>query len=213
MLVIDYGKEMSRACALRQAAEGLLSLGGWAYKVAADIRVAWQGEAAEAYLLKIDAFALRLRQDADDCMEDARNYMRRIMIMQEAEDEAVRILEDRGDVEVAHGASAQDMYAQDTYAQDMHAQDTYAQDMHAQDTYAQGMQAQGMQAQGTPSPEAYAPEAYAHDAFAHDAYAQDMHAQDMHAQGTPSPDASTPDAYAPDASAQDMPAFGEPEYD
>jgi len=105
MVSIDYSKAALQARALRQTADGMRSLGSRTHRLTTEIRAAWQGNTAEAYLRKLEAYANRMQNEAARCMKTAEALRSRLEELWALDSEAMRILKSGGEATPAPGPS------------------------------------------------------------------------------------------------------------
>jgi len=92
MISVDFNKAYHQASGMSQCADELLQQSNRLSDVIVEIRRNWQGETANAFIKKLEAFADNLKENAQQCRRDANAFRARVDDIKEAEEEAERLI-------------------------------------------------------------------------------------------------------------------------
>jgi len=85
MISIDFNKAGSQVERMAQCADGMLEQQKKLANIITEIRAAWQGDTAAAYIKKLEALSEKLAADAKQCRSDANAFRAKLTAVKEAE--------------------------------------------------------------------------------------------------------------------------------
>ena len=91
---LDYAKAERQASTLEQCAGEMLQQSKAVGTIISEVRHAWQGDTANAYLRKLEALRDELRLNSERCNEDAIDFRARIRAIKKADEDAQRAIGD-----------------------------------------------------------------------------------------------------------------------
>ena len=94
MIDINFDKATAQAAGMAQCADGIMQQHNKLISLIADVRKAWRGETADAYIRKLEEFATILETDAKKCREASANFRAKINFIKQTEEIAKNILAD-----------------------------------------------------------------------------------------------------------------------
>ena len=89
MLEIDFDKAYAQVGKMEQCADGMLEQHNKLVSLIAEVRGAWQGESANAYIKKMEALAEKIKSDAEKCRANAKSFRLKIGTIKKAEESIV----------------------------------------------------------------------------------------------------------------------------
>jgi len=92
MIDIDFNKAYVQAETMAQCADGIQQQQQKLNNLIAEIRRAWHGETATAYINKLEAFSDKLKTEAKMCRESAVTFRTRINSIKTAEEAVQRTI-------------------------------------------------------------------------------------------------------------------------
>ena len=94
MLSLDFDLSYRQAESIKQYADEMLRLQNRLTAAITEVRAAWGGETASAYIKKLEAVRERLQISTKQCYSGADSFRARIDAIKEAEEKACVIIKD-----------------------------------------------------------------------------------------------------------------------
>jgi len=92
MISVDFNKAYRQASEMSRCADELLTQCNKLGDVIAGVRHNWQGETANAYIRKLEAFENELKENAQQCKKDAAAFRARVDVIKAAEEMAESVI-------------------------------------------------------------------------------------------------------------------------